>query len=81
MKDPFIYTIVQLASHEDCQHEDYKQGFVALDEEEKVVASCDLYQGIEVQRKTVRGTTPTCAIMKFRTWLNEGRDEDYLLSF
>ncbi len=81
MKDPFIYTIVQLASHENCEHENYKQLFVALDHDEKVVASCDIYQGIEVQRKTVRGTTPTSAIMKFRRWLNEGKDEDYLLSF
>lgn len=81
MKDSFIYTIVQLASHEDCQHEDYKQGFVALDHDKKVVASCDLYQGIEVQRKFVRGTTPTTAIMKFRKWLHEGKDENYILSF
>ena len=79
--DAFLYKVIQLASMEDSQYPDYKQGFIALDLEDKLCASWDLSKGFQIQEKIVRATTPTKAILKFQRWIKEGRSDDYLLSF
>jgi len=78
MKSISTFRVIQLASMENCFDPDYKQGFIALDYDEKLVASWDLCSGIHVQEKFVTAATPTKAIIMFQRWLRDGLSDSYL---
>ena len=72
-----IFTVRFSATHEDCFHPAYKQGYEAT-LNDYCWATWNTPGDVTIQEKYVKAETATYAIIKFRKWQDNGCPDSWL---